>query len=93
MLVTMRLVVSAIELTLPVFQGSLMLMMIVVLTLPLAKITLRRVMLISDSIVVSVVMGFRPVKFLVMLFSVVSCSISGVVARHGPFKRLVGGCG
>ena len=40
MLVTMRLVVSAVELTLPVFQGSLMLMMIVVLTLPLAKVAL-----------------------------------------------------
>lgn len=90
----MRLVVSAIKLTLPVFQSSLMLLVMpflrVVVILPLAEITFRRVMLINGSIVVSVVMRHGPVKFLVMLISVVSCSISRVVASHGPFERLVG---
>ena len=94
LLVTMRLVVSAIKLTLPVFQSSLMLLVMpflrVVVILPLAEITFRRVMLINGSIVVSVVMRHGPVKFLVMLISVVSCSISRVVASHGPFERLVG---
>lgn len=94
LLVAMRLVVSAIKLTLPVFQSSLMLLVMpflrVVVILPLAEITFRRVMLINGSIVVSVVMRHGPVKFLVMLISVVSCSISRVVASHGPFERLVG---